>query len=141
MVKLLNELQDAYPWIVAGDMNAHHPSWSRADRKPSEDWQNVLPIVHAGIFAFERGTVTRIGSTGQRSSTIDLVLSGPCHGIDGWEATIADDLQMGSAHEVPSWELFSRDRGLSDNIYDSHTAGLKLRPPIKSDDQDEVEES
>jgi hypothetical protein len=139
-VNLLNELQDAHPWIVAGDMNAHHPSWSRADREPSEDWRNVLPIVNAGTSAFEPGTVTRIGSTGQRSSTIDLVISGPGHGIDGLEATIADDLRTGSDHEVLSWELFSTDRGLADNIYDSETPAWKLRPPIKSDDQDELEE-
>jgi hypothetical protein len=139
-VNLLNELHDAHPWIVAGDMNAHHPSWSRADREPSEDWRNVLPIVNAGTLAFEPGTVTRIGSTGQRSSTIDLVISGPGHGIDGLEATIADDLRTGSDHEVLSWELFSSDRGLADGVYDSETPAWKLRPPIKSDDQDELEE-
>jgi hypothetical protein len=55
-VNLRNELQDAHPWIVAGDMNAHHLSWSRADRDPSEDWRNVLRIVNAGTLAFERGT-------------------------------------------------------------------------------------
>jgi hypothetical protein len=36
-VNLLDELQHAERWIVAGDMNAHHPRWSRADREPSED--------------------------------------------------------------------------------------------------------
>jgi hypothetical protein len=121
-------------------MNAHHPSWSRADREPGEDWRNVLPIGNVGTSAFEPGTVTRIGSTGQRSSIIDLVISGPGHGIDGLDATIADDLRTGSDHEVLSWELFSSDRGLSDNIYDSETPAWKLRPPIKSDDQDELEE-
>jgi hypothetical protein len=71
---------------------------------------------------------------------MDLVISGPGHGIDGLEATIADDLRTGSDYEVLRWELFPSDRGLSDNIYDSETPAWKPRPPIKSDDQDELEE-
>jgi hypothetical protein len=47
-VNLLDELQHAERWIVAGDMNAHHQRWSRADREPSDDWRHVLPIVNAG---------------------------------------------------------------------------------------------
>jgi hypothetical protein len=92
-VNLLDELQHAERWIVAGDMNAHHPRWSRAARETSEDWRHVLPIVNVGSLAIEPGTITRIGSTGQRSSTIDLVISGPRHGIDSLSAIIAEDVR------------------------------------------------
>jgi hypothetical protein len=60
-VNLLDELHHAECSIVAGDMNAHHLRWSRADREPSEDWRDVLPIVIAGTLAIEPGTITRIG--------------------------------------------------------------------------------
>jgi hypothetical protein len=76
-VNLLDELQHAKRWIVAGDMNAHHPRGGKADREPSEDWRHVLEIVNAGTLAIEPGTITCIGSAGQRSSTIDLMISGP----------------------------------------------------------------
>jgi endonuclease/exonuclease/phosphatase family metal-dependent hydrolase len=99
-INLASELNSATQWIVAGDVNAHHPRWSRADREPSDDWRNVLPIVNAGTLAIEPGTITRIGSVGQRSSAIDLVISGPGRGIDSLHATIAEDLRTGSDHEV-----------------------------------------
>jgi hypothetical protein len=41
-----------------------------------------------------------IGSAGQRSSTIDLVISGPGHGIDSLSAIIAEDVRTGSDHVV-----------------------------------------
>jgi hypothetical protein len=42
----------------------------------------VLSIVNAGALAIEPGVITRIGSTGQRSCTIGLVISGPGQGVD-----------------------------------------------------------
>jgi hypothetical protein len=141
-VNLLDELQHAERWIIAGDMNAHHPRWSRADREPSEDWKHVLPIVNAGTLALERGTITRIGSTGQRSSTIDLVISGPGHGIESLSAIIPEDVQTGSDHEVITWELFADDQGHPNNSIDcdDQTPAWKLRAPIKTDDKDELKE-
>jgi hypothetical protein len=141
-VNLLDELQHAERWIVAGDMNAHHPRWSRADREPSEDWRHVLPIVNAGTLAIEPGTITRIGSAVQRSSTIDLVISGPGHGIDSLSAIIAEDVRTGSDHEVITWELFADDQGLPNNsiAYDDQTPAWKLRAPIKTEDKDELKE-
>jgi hypothetical protein len=123
-------------------MNSHHPRWSRADREPSEDWQPVLPIVNAGTLAIEPGTITRIGSAGQRSSTIDLVISGPGHGIDSSSAIIAEDVRTGSDHEVITWELFADDQGLPNNsiAYDDPSPAWKLRAPIKTEDKDELKE-
>jgi hypothetical protein len=121
-------------------MNAHHPRWSRADREPSEDWRHVLQIVNAGTLAIEPGTITLIGSTGQRSSTIDLVISGPGHGIYFLSAIIADDVRTGSDHKVITWELFADDQRLPNNSigYDDQTPAWKLRAPIKTDDKDEL---
>jgi hypothetical protein len=119
---------------------AHHPRWSRADREPSEDWRHVLPIVNAGTLAFEPGTITRIGSTCQRSSTIDLVVSGPGHGIDSLSTIIAEDLRTGSDHEVITWELFTDDQRFPSNSIadDDQTPAWKPRAPIKTDDKDEL---
>jgi hypothetical protein len=141
-VNLLDELQHAERWIVAGDMNAHHPRWSRADREPSEDWRHVLPIVNAGTLAIEPGTIIRIGSTGKRSSTIDLVISGTGHGINSLSAIIAEDVRTRSDHEVITWDLFADDQRLPNNLiaYDDQTPGWKLRVPIKTDDKDELKE-
>jgi hypothetical protein len=141
-VNHLDELQHAERGIVAGDMNAHHPRWSRADREPNEDWRHVLPIVNAGTLAIEPGTITRIGSAGQRSSTIDLVISGPGHGIDSLSAIIAADVRTGSDHEVIAWELFANDQRLPNNsiAYDDQTLAWKLRAPIKTEDKDELKE-
>jgi hypothetical protein len=105
-----------------------------------EDWRNVLLIVNAGTLAFEPGTVTRIGFTRQRSSIIDLVISGPGHSIGELEATIADGLRTGFDHEALSWELFSSNPGLSDDFDDSPTPAWKLSPPIKPDDKDKLKE-
>jgi hypothetical protein len=123
-------------------MNAHHPRRSRAGREPSEDWRHVLLIVNAGTLAIEPGTITRIGSTGQRSSTIDLVISGPGHGIDSLSAIIAEDVRTGSDHEVITWELFADNQRLPNNSigYDDQTPACKLRAPIKTDDKDELKE-
>jgi hypothetical protein len=141
-VNLVDELQHAERWIVAGDMNAHYPRWSRANREPSEDWRHVLPIVNAGTLSIEPGTITRIGSAGQRSSTIDLVISGPEQGIDSLSAIVAEDVRTGSDHEVITWKLFADDQGLPNNsiAYDDQTPAWKLRAPIKTDDKDELKE-
>jgi hypothetical protein len=117
------------------------PRWSRADREPSEDWRNVLPIVNARTQAIEPGIITRIGSEGQRSSTIDRFISGPGRGIDSLHATIAEDLRTGSDHEVITWELFSHHEGNDPiNQIPDDTPAWKLRPPIKNDDTDEFKE-
>jgi hypothetical protein len=86
--------------------------------------------------------ITRIGSAGQRSSTIDLVISGPGHGIDSLSAIIAEDVRTGSDHEVITWELFADDQGLPNNsiAYDDQTPAWKLRAPIQSEDKDELKE-
>jgi hypothetical protein len=141
-VNLLDELQHTERWIVAGDMNAHHPRWSRVNREPSEDWRRVLPVVNAGTLGIEPGTITWIGSTGQRSSTIDLVISGPGHGIDSLSAIIAEDLRTGSDHEVIAWELFTDDQRFTNHSIadDDHTPSWTLRAPIKTDDKDELKE-
>jgi hypothetical protein len=140
-INLASELNSATQCIVAGDLNAHHPRWSRADREPSEDWRNVFPIVNAGTLAIEPGTTTRIGSVGQRSSTIDLIISGPGRGMDSIHATIGEDLHTGSDHEVITEELFSNHEGNDPiNQIPDDTPAWKLRPPIKNDDTDEFKE-
>jgi hypothetical protein len=141
-VNVLDELEHAARWIVAGDMNIHHLCWSRADRKSIDDWRHVLPIVNAGTLAVEPGTIMRIGSAGQRSITIDLVISRPGHGIDSLSSIIAEDLRTGSDHEVITWDVFTDDQGLPNNsiAYDDQTPAWKLRAPIKTDDKDDLEE-
>jgi hypothetical protein len=60
-------------------------------------------------------TISRIGSAGHRSSTIDLVISGPGHGIDSLSAIIAEDVRTASDQELITWELFADDQGLPNN--------------------------
>jgi hypothetical protein len=93
------------------------------------------------LLAIELGTITRIGSVGQRSSTIDLVISGPGRGIDSLHATIAEDLRTESDHEVITWELFTHHEGNDPiNQIPDDTPAWKLLPPIKNDDTDEFKE-
>jgi hypothetical protein len=66
LVNFANEIADTHPGIFAGDMNAHYLSVSKADCEPTEDEESIHQIVNASILAFEPGTGTRIGSTGQR---------------------------------------------------------------------------
>jgi hypothetical protein len=138
-IDVLKEVESADKWVIAGDMNAHHPRWSQADREASGDYQNVLNILNEGSLAIEPGTVTRPGYSGQRPSTIDLVITGPRNSLTTIEASIAEDIQTGSDHEVISWDLFDT---AANNLPPSahHTPSWKLRPPIKTDDIDELED-
>jgi hypothetical protein len=49
----LKEVESAEKWVIAGDMNAHHPRWSHADREANGDYQNVLNILNEGTLAIE----------------------------------------------------------------------------------------
>jgi hypothetical protein len=57
-------------------------------------------------------------------------------------AIIAEDLRIGSDHEVISWELFTDDQIFSNNSIadDDQTPSWKLRAPIKTDDKNELKE-
>jgi hypothetical protein len=92
--------------------------------------------------AIEPGTITRIGSTGQRSSTIDVVISGPGHGIGSLSVIIAKGPRPGSDHEVITWEIFTDDQRFPNNSIadDDQTPSWTLRAPIKTDNQDELKE-
>jgi hypothetical protein len=88
-IDVLKEVESADKWVIAGDMNAHHPRWSHADREASGDYQNVLNILNEGSLAIEPGNVTWPGYSGQRPSTIDLVIIGPRNSLTTIEASIA----------------------------------------------------
>jgi hypothetical protein len=120
----------------------NYPRWRRAECNPRNDCEHVLLIVNAGTLAIKLGPITCIGSIGEWSSTIDLVIGGLGHGIDSLSVLIAEDIPMGSYHEVMTWDLFADDQILPTHSIDDHNRPTtwKLRASIKTDDKDELKE-
>ncbi|KID96614.1 reverse transcriptase, partial [Metarhizium majus ARSEF 297] len=99
--------------VVAGDMNAFHPSW-QADRQASQDGTRIFNWTqeHDLILLNDPETSTTMPRLNKRFSTIDLVFSN----IATATATIEEHLTTGSLHytvgtEVPDNESIPRTPG------------------------------
>jgi hypothetical protein len=93
-------------WVIAGDFNAHHPSWSGKER--TDNSGDTLGILSLGVLKIEPGTPTRRpDSDRQEPSTLDLVIAAPELAERVTEAVIADDeMTTGSDHETLAWEVY-----------------------------------
>ncbi|EFZ03294.1 Reverse transcriptase [Metarhizium robertsii ARSEF 23] len=99
--------------VVAGDMNAFHPSW-QADRRASQDGRRIFNWTqeHDLVLLNDPETSTTMPKLNKRSSTIDLVFSN----IPTATATVEEYLTTGSLHytigtEIPDNESSPRTPG------------------------------
>ncbi|KAF5127307.1 hypothetical protein E5D57_008237 [Metarhizium anisopliae] len=99
--------------VVAGDMNAFHPSW-QADRMASQDGTRIFNWTQEHDLALlnDPESSTTMPRPNQRSSTIDLVFSN----ISTATTTIEEHLTTGSLHytvgtEIPDNESSPRALG------------------------------
>ncbi|OWT42476.1 reverse transcriptase [Pochonia chlamydosporia 170] len=99
--------------IVAGDMNAFHPSW-QADRGASQDGTRIFNWTqeHDLVLLNDPEASTTMPRLNKRSSTIDLVFSN----ISTATTTVEEHLTTGSLHytigtEIPDNESSPRTSG------------------------------
>ena len=83
---------DRSSWVVGGDFNVSHRLWDpTANHNSGEHLANT--VVDSNLTLLNDGSITRIGSTGQRNSAIDLTLVTPDLGLDASWETGSDHLQ------------------------------------------------
>jgi ribonuclease HI len=102
-------------WVVGGDFNAHHPTWSGKDEIKNAN--ETLELLEMGVLKLEPGTPTRRPDTNQEPTTIDLVIASRPMSDRISEAVIAeDDLTTGSDHETLCWDISTRSHLVEEEV-------------------------